>query len=113
MWTKFSDMFSGGKQKTDYDYIYIEAKQSAAVNAFTHIFGEHPYSVSCSCCGQDFSVGEYSTLEDASKFERKEVPLEHHITDEMVKVVYSKDMPQEYFETEAVEPYYHGDEDYE
>ena len=113
MWTRFSDMYSGGSKKTLYDYLYIEAEQHAAVNAFTHIFGEHPYSVSCNCCGQDFSVREASTLEDASEFERGEVPLESYITVQTVKVVYSRDIPQEYFETEAVEPYYQDDEDYD
>lgn len=113
MWTTFWDLRSGGSKKTIYDYIYIEAEKHAAVNAFTNIFGVNPYSVSCSCCGQDFSVGEAPTLEDASRLERKEVPLDSYITNQMVKVVYSRDIPQEYFETEAVKPYYQDDEDYD
>ncbi len=63
MWTKFYDMHSGGTQKTDYSTIYIELPEIEAISFFENKFGIYPNSVTCSCCGNDFSVYEVNENE--------------------------------------------------
>lgn len=58
MWTRFFDMASGGTSKTDYNVIYIELPKQEAIEYFENRFNTHPYNVTCSCCGEDFSVRE-------------------------------------------------------
>lgn len=64
MWTRFMDMYTGGTQKTEWDYIYIEADKGAdAEDIFEEKFGIHPYGSACSCCGEDYSVYEVDAAE--------------------------------------------------
>ena len=90
-WTKFMDMHSGGGTKTDYECIYIEADtEDKAEELFEEIFDECPHSVACGCCGSNFSVSSYETLEEATKYECKwgKQPLEEYLQDSLVKVIY-------------------------
>lgn len=50
-WTEFTDMYSKGFRKTDWDKIYIEATKNDAISVFLDIFGIDPDFVTCSCCG--------------------------------------------------------------
>lgn len=73
--TRFMDMHSGGSCKIDIDgvdkqYIYIEAPEDVAVAIFEERFGRDPHNVTCDCCGNDYSVGESPTLEEASGYDR-------------------------------------------
>jgi len=68
--TKFHDMHSGGKLKTDYDHIYIEAPREQAIEFFKSWFNRRPRNVTCSCCGEDFSVTQYEDLAQATAYER-------------------------------------------
>jgi hypothetical protein len=70
MWTKFSDMHSGGISKERWDRIYIEAPRAEAKAIFYNRFGHNPERVSCTCCGSDYSIHEHETLEQASAYER-------------------------------------------
>jgi len=71
MWTRFMDMHSGGGTKEKpYQYIYIEAGESEAVTIFYNRFGHNPNRVTCTCCGEDYSIAEDSTLEQATGYER-------------------------------------------
>jgi len=71
MWTQFWDMHSGGGLKENpYNHIYIEAPQDEAVKIFYNRFGHNPYRVTCTCCGEDYSVEEFDTLEQATGYER-------------------------------------------
>ena len=73
-WTHFWDMHSGGGCKeAPYEHIFIEAPLEEAVRIFYNRFGHNPYRVSCTCCGEDYSVSEYDTLEEATEFERRNV----------------------------------------
>ena len=65
------DMHSGGSQKESVGYIYIEAPQSEAVVIFFNKFGHSPFRVTCTCCGEDYSMTEYSTVENAYMAEEK------------------------------------------
>ena len=69
-WTRFMDMNSGGGQKEDWAYIYIEAGQKEAVVIFYNRFGHNPHRVTCACCGPDYSIDEDDTLEEASGYKR-------------------------------------------
>lgn len=70
MWTQFMDMHSGGGQKLEWQYIYIEAPEAEAAVIFQNLFGRNPHRVTCTCCGDDYSLSESETLEDATGFER-------------------------------------------
>lgn len=71
MWTKFWDMGSGGttKQKP-YEKIYIEAPEDEAMRIFYSRFGHWPLWVGCNCCGENYSVSEHETLDDATGYHR-------------------------------------------
>lgn len=69
-WTQFMDMHSGGGQKLDWQYIYIEAPEAEAKIIFQNRFGRSPDRVTCTCCGEDYSASESPTLEEATQYER-------------------------------------------
>lgn len=71
MWTQFMDMYSGGGTKEPpYDYIYIEAPEEEARVIFYNRFGHSPERVSCTCCGNDYSVSSNADFGDLSGYER-------------------------------------------
>jgi len=70
MYTRFMDMLSGGSQKEKFSHCYIEASEGVAKIVFHNRFGHDPENVTCSCCGDDYSISEYETLEDATAYER-------------------------------------------
>lgn len=116
MWTKFWDMHSGGSTKEgNYEEIYIEASEDEAAVIFYNRFGHSPYRVSCTCCGDDYSIDEGETLEQLSAYHRdcrhdgkkyveegdpkrtwtKYITLEKYIAKEDVLVIYAKDIKDE------------------
>lgn len=71
MWTRFMDMHSGGGTKEEpYQYIYIEAPDDEAIVIFYNRFGHNPNKVTCTCCGDDYSIDENESLEQVSAHER-------------------------------------------
>jgi hypothetical protein len=70
MWTRFMDMHSGGGQKLDWAYIFIEAPEEEAKKVFYALFGRNPEKVTCTCCGEDYSITEEETLEQGTAYER-------------------------------------------
>jgi hypothetical protein len=69
-WTAFMDMHSGGGLKEKYSHIFIEAPEGEAILVFYNRFGHSPYRVSCSCCGEDYSISEYDSLAEATRYHR-------------------------------------------
>lgn len=70
-WTEFWDMHSGGGTKEgDCEQIFIEAPLDEATSVFYAKFGHNPERVSCTCCGEDYSITEYKSLEQATAFHR-------------------------------------------
>lgn len=69
-WTQFLDMHSGGPQKEDWARIYIEAPETEAKVIFYNRFGHNPERVSCTCCGDDYSISEEPTLAEATAYHR-------------------------------------------
>lgn len=70
-WTQFWDMHSGGGTKeAPYEKIYIEAPRVEAELVFYNRFGHNPYRVTCTCCGEDYSVDEFPSLGEATAFHR-------------------------------------------
>lgn len=64
------DIHSGGGQKLDWAYIFIEAPEREAAIIFQNRFGRNPHRVTCTCCGKDYSLTESSDLAQATAFER-------------------------------------------
>lgn len=85
VWTHFMDMHSGGDCKLDpYEHIYIEAYEEQAVMIFEAEFKRDPNNVTCDCCGEDYSISEYSSVERATEYQRKpygkpEIQLEKYM----------------------------------
>ena len=55
-WAVFWDMSSGGGEKLDWELIFIQAPEKQAVSYFEDKFDRNPYNITCSCCGEDYSV---------------------------------------------------------
>lgn len=71
MWTRFMDMHSGGGTKEPpYEYIYIEAPKDEAKVIFYNRFGHNPERVTCTCCGDDYSISSEPTLKRLTGFDR-------------------------------------------
>jgi hypothetical protein len=75
MWTQFWDMHSGGGAKerrngVDISQIFIEAPENEARIIFYNRFGHSPDRVTCTCCGEDYSVSESKSLREATAFQR-------------------------------------------
>lgn len=68
-YTTFFDMHSGGGRKSKYELYILAGDKEAATEEFKKLTGRDPDHVTCYCCGEDYSVVEYDTLEDA---------LQHH-----------------------------------
>ncbi len=70
-WTHFWDMHSGGNLKEgNFHHIYIEASMHEAKVIFYNRFGHNPDRVSCTCCGEDYSVSEEESLSMATAYQR-------------------------------------------
>lgn len=65
------DMHSGGGCKeAPYEKIYIEAPEEEAKIIFYNRFGHNPERVTCTCCGDDYSIGEHDSLSIATGYDR-------------------------------------------
>jgi len=61
----FSDTFSGGFRKSDFEYYLVVAEsESAAITKFKEVTGCDPEEVTCQCCGSDFWICEYPSIEE-------------------------------------------------
>lgn len=70
MWTRFMDMHSGGGSKEKWEYIYIEAPEAEAKVIFYNRFDHSPERVTCTCCGDDYSISSDESLEQLSAYDR-------------------------------------------
>lgn len=63
-WTHFWDMHSGGSCKEPpFEHIYIQAPTEEAKRVFYGRFGHNPERVTCTCCGEDYSISEGALAE--------------------------------------------------
>jgi hypothetical protein len=69
-WTQFWDMHSGGPLKEKWHFIYIEAPIEEAKIIFYNRFGHNPDRVTCTCCGEDYSISESKWFTQISGFHR-------------------------------------------
>lgn len=117
MWTKFWDMNSGGGRKEKWDKIYIEAPMNEAKIIFYNRFDHSPDRVTCTCCGEDYSISSGESLADLTGYHRnckyddkkkgyveepdnrygrqRLVSLEEYINQPNVLVIYEKDIKPE------------------
>lgn len=68
--TTFWDMHSGGGLKEKWHMIFIEAPQAEAEVIFYNRFGHNPNRVTCTCCGNDYSISEDEDLLQATGYHR-------------------------------------------
>lgn len=102
MWTQFWDMHSGGGTKeSPYEKIYVEAEEDEAKVIFFNRFGHSPDRVTCTCCGEDYSVSSQETLEELTAFHRnkdgmgfgsKELSLEEYEAKEDVLIIRAEEI---------------------
>lgn len=64
------DMHSWGFLKEKRAYILIEAPQEEAEVIFYNKFRHSPNRITCTCCGEDYSIDENETLEQATGYNR-------------------------------------------
>ena len=57
-WTEFSDKWAGGCAKEPWDHIFIQAKPTEACRVFEAVFEHSPRAISCSCCGEEYFIGQ-------------------------------------------------------
>lgn len=76
--TVFSDMCSGGSRQHDFDYGWIEGDEATATKRFIERYGD-PAHVTCTCCGQDYSVTEFDSLEELLQYYPKAIKLEYNV----------------------------------
>jgi|LakMenE18May11ns_1017448.scaffolds.fasta_scaffold9958664_16 hypothetical protein len=69
--TRFMDMHSGGKLKTPFTHIYVDAPLDKALEIFKDTFKRDPDNITCKCCGEDFVYEEYNSLEEATAYDCK------------------------------------------
>ena len=62
-------MHSGGGTKEKWERIYIEAPEQEACIIFYNRFGHSPHRVSCTCCGDDYSINS-GQLSQITGYER-------------------------------------------
>lgn len=70
MWTQFWDMHSGGSQKLEWTKIYIEADEDEAKIIFYNMFGRNPNRITCTCCGDDYSISSDESLAQLTGYHR-------------------------------------------
>lgn len=75
-WTHFWDMHSGGGQKEKWGHIFIEAPEDEAKIIFYNRFGHNPERVTCTCCGDDYSISEGEDLLQITGYHRNCQSLE-------------------------------------
>ena len=94
-WTRFWDMSSGGGiAEPPYEEIYIEAPIEEATLIFWNRFGHDPYNVTCPCCGQDYDVQDYDTIEQATNYHRarRNQTINEYVENKDVLIIYNKDI---------------------
>ena len=70
-WTQFWDMCSGGRIKEPpYEKIYIEAPEETAILVFYNRFKHNPERITCTCCGEDYSITESKSFAQATAYNR-------------------------------------------
>jgi len=66
---KYVDMHSKGFLKTPYNVIYVEVfncdniSEQQCICIFGYIFGFHPFSIACDCCGYDYKIELVNDIE--------------------------------------------------
>lgn len=70
-WTHFMDMHSGGQCKEKWQHIFIQAPEEEAITIFYNRFGHNPHRVTCTCCGEDYSITESKNLQQATAYNRE------------------------------------------
>ena len=95
MWTHFFDMHSGGGKKEEWEHIFIELPKHEAKIYFYNRFGHNPERVTCTCCGEDYSISQYESLEKATGYYLGTGTLEDYLSKPNVLVIREADIDPE------------------
>jgi len=77
------------------EFIYIEAEELEAKRVFFARFDEDPNGRNCPCCGQNYSIDEYKTLDEATEYDRDGVDLEEFCKRADVEVIHADSITAE------------------
>jgi hypothetical protein len=71
----FYDLHSGGYPKEDdKELIVIRACcYDNAISKFIEKFGHDPRDIACECCGENYSISEYDSLEEIGRNYRGDI----------------------------------------
>lgn len=71
-WAQFWDMHSGGGTKVPpFEKIYVQLPDGAdPVVVFQNLFGRNPNRVTCTCCGEDYSIDSGDSLRQLTGYQR-------------------------------------------
>jgi len=105
MWTQFHDMHSGGGCKEEpYGKIYIEAPEDEAKTIFYNRFGHNPERVTCTCCGDDYSITESKWLAQITGYGRGCRSLETPHVDGRYETPDSEEFERHYYLEKGEDP---------
>lgn len=78
---RFEDTASGGVRKLEQAHtIYMEVKRGKSREAFKEFFGIDPKNIYCDCCGVDFHITEFDSLEGATIRDRRRATIPNEQT---------------------------------
>ncbi len=95
MWTQFMDMHSGGGSKEKWSQIFIEAPEDEAKVIFYNRFHHNPERVTCTCCGEDYSITENASLEELTDYWRRDASLDEYVKRQDVLVIHDEEIKPE------------------
>ena len=95
VWTKFWDMCSGGKEKEKWEIIYIQASEDEAKVIFYNRFGHNPERVTCTCCGEDYSISSESDIHELTSYHQRGCELEEYMQKKDVLFIFSDGVKME------------------
>ena len=71
VWTFFEDAYAEGNLKfKEFSWIIVQAEQEKAIEMFKAFTNVDPQRVTCTCCGQHYSIREHDSVFQATAFER-------------------------------------------
>lgn len=90
-WTRFDKTYPYADPRK-YEHIFIQAEEEKAISVFIYVFGFGPQCVTCSHCGENFDIDEFSSLEKASAYHRKGKPLLDFINQDDILIIEKKEI---------------------
>ena len=78
----------------------LKHQKNKQKKVFCNRFGHNPDRVTCTCCGPDYSIQDYVTLEEATSYHRQNKSVEEFSKEPDILIIYAKDIKPEELEGE-------------